>query len=290
MTRRFFLKQVALGTAKWSFGAKPKPSALHSLTLLHSSESASQWLPLAEDYPVYAGYGGYAARFRFIEHTRAAGNPLLLLDSGNFIAGSKLADCFDGKVEMDALEKMGYDAVCLGEREADIGIDKLQKLLRHSRIPVISSNAYDSAFQDLLLPHLILKKGHFKIGIMGINRENSFLKIKNNPITAANDKAKELAERYHCDIVICLSRLGQTHQDETNDFLLAANSEHIHLIAGGENPARNPHPTIYRNRRGKEICILGSPKWGSHMNALAYKISEAKTIFLSNAHTVVIGK
>lgn len=287
-TRRTFLKQVALAlmTAGDASGKKSNPT----LTLLHSSESLSAWKPLADDQGTAAGRGGYEARFQQISRIRALGNPLLLLDSGNFISGSELADRFCGRVEMEVLHRMGYDAICLGERDADIGVEKLRLLLQQSRIPVISTNADDPAFRGLLQPFLVLQKGPFKIGLLALNRADGFLKVRGHPLTLANDRAKELSEKYNCDLVVCLSRLGQDERNGLNDFMLAAESEHIRVIAGASSGMQNPRPLIRYNRRNREVCVLGNPKSGTQMNQLDYKFSEAKTIFLSNAHTVVLGK
>lgn len=282
------MKQLTLALmAAGNTAAKKSSISLH---LLHSSESLSCWKPLPENQGAAAGLGGYEARFQLINRIRDGGNPLLLLDSGNFISGGALADRFDGRIEIEALHRMGYDAICLGEREADVGPDKLRLLLQQSRIPVISSNADDPAFRELLRPFHILRKGPFKIGLIALNRDDGFLKVRAHPLALANDRAKELSVKYNCDLVVCLSRLGQEERDGLNDFLLAAESEYIRVIAGAFSPLQNPRPLIRYNRRHREVCLLGNPKFATQMNHLEYKFSEAKTIFLSNAHTVVIGK
>lgn len=289
-TRRNFLKQLALSFAALSpdrLLARPKAEPL---LLFHSSETLSTWLPLPPEVSPYGSLGGYEARFRQITEARKSGSPFLLLDSGNFLCSSELADTFEGQVEWECMERLKYDALCLGERDADAGVAALQAQIRRSPIPVVSSNAADTAFRDLLKPHIIIKKGAFKIGIMGLNRDDSFLEVRSNPLAIANDKARELSDKHNCDLIICLSRLGQDEKEGVNDILLAANSANIHLIAGAETMMRNPHPIKLSNLQHREVWVLGNPKFGTHMNSMEYKISSAKTIFLSKAHTVEIGK
>jgi 2',3'-cyclic-nucleotide 2'-phosphodiesterase (5'-nucleotidase family) len=288
-TRRNFLKQLLFGPTLLLPAELKGQKKEDSLCLIHSSETLSCCFPQTED-GLEQSKMRYKARYDWISAKRAEGNPLLLVDSGNFICGNPISDSMHGQLEMQAMQLTGYDALCLGEREIAIGPQALKKLLQHSPVPVLSTNANDAAFRDLLLPHLVLKKGKFRIGLMALNSENGYIKVRSNPLTVANEKANELFHKYNCDLVVCLSRLGRDDHEALSDRLLALNSENIQLIAGAGAPASKAHQIRLSNIRHKEIWVAGNPEYGTHMNYFEYKISSAKTIFLSKAHTVEIGK
>ena len=92
------------------------PKADH-LTILHTNDTHSQVEPKAN------GQGGYARRMGLIERERQADENLLLVDAGDFCQGTPYFNFYHGRVEIDAMNRMGYDAVTLGNHEFDNGLD-----------------------------------------------------------------------------------------------------------------------------------------------------------------------
>lgn len=295
-TRRTFLARSLKGLCLLGTGMSPLMKAfagkqpVPGLTVLISSDTQSQLHPFPEDAPKYAGLGGYEARAAYIASQRLQSAPLLLLDSGDFIQGSPSLDIYKGRIEIEAMNRMQYDAVSLGEHEADAGIPMLIQSLSHARFPVISSNAADERFSALLQPHCVIQKNALRVGIMAINRSDGFLKVKGDPVTVANEKAEELRRHFGCRLVICLSRLGLDERDVINDEYLARNSEGIDLIAGGYSHRVLTHPLHFYNRKKREILVTGSGWGGTHLSRVEYEISGAKKIFSGKVQTVEIRK
>ena len=84
-----------------------------TLTILHTNDTHSQVEPKAD------GRGGYARRMGLIAREREQDPNLLLLDAGDFSQGTPYFNFFHGRVEIDALNRMGYDAATLGNHEFD---------------------------------------------------------------------------------------------------------------------------------------------------------------------------
>lgn len=210
-----------------------------TLTILHTNDTHSQVLPKDN------GQGGYARRMGYIAQERTLDPDLLLLDAGDFCQGSPFFNLFHGRVEVDALNRMEYDVVCLGNHEFDNGVDSLAAILKQARFKVVCAN-YDvqgSALEGLVQPYVILRRKGIKIGIFGIGCAPDGLIDTERfapltylpPYETAQRIAEELKIRKHCDLVICLSHQGTKppYEGDASDMELIQTVNHIDLVIGG---------------------------------------------------------
>ena len=108
------------------------------LVILHTNDTHSQVEPTDKNLASNADMGGYARRMGMIQKIRAEEKNVLLVDAGDYWQGTPYFNFFNGRVEIDALNRMKYDAVNLGNHEFDNGIDSLAAALRTAQIAVIS--------------------------------------------------------------------------------------------------------------------------------------------------------
>ena len=108
---------------------KPQEKAL---TILHTNDTHSTIMP--EDV---SHMGGYARRMGLIEKEREADPNLLLLDAGDFTQGTPYFNYYHGRVEIDAMNWMKYDAATLGNHEFDYGVDTLAVVLKDAQFPIL---------------------------------------------------------------------------------------------------------------------------------------------------------
>ena len=95
-----------------------------SLTILHTNDTHSQVEPSEAD-----NLGGYARRMGLIAEERKSDPDLILLDAGDFCQGTPYFNYYKGQVEIDAMNRMRYDAITLGNHEFDNGVDSLAEQL-----------------------------------------------------------------------------------------------------------------------------------------------------------------
>ena len=199
------------------------------ITILHTNDVHSQVEPTASDK------GGMVRAATYIEQVRAEEKNVLLFSAGDFFQGTPYFNLFYGVVEIELMNAMRYDAVCLGNHEFDNGIDSLAKRLQAANFPVVTAN-YDvsqTPLRDLVKPYIIIEKYGLKIGVFGIGvLLNAFSLDKNwkgmlisEPIETANTVAKTLKENENCDLIICLSHLGYS-----DDIQLSEHSRNIDII------------------------------------------------------------
>lgn len=105
-----------------------------------------------------------------IEQARAEVPATILLDNGDFLQGSPLAQLFsedrrpDIHPVLDVMEAMGYDSIGLGNHEFNYGLSWLDQVLSKTRIPVLCANVLTKKSvvaeddQSLFQPSIMLHK------------------------------------------------------------------------------------------------------------------------------------
>lgn len=222
--------------------------------------------------------GGYARRMGVIQQIRTEEKNVLLLDAGDFSQGTPYFNFFNGRIEVDALNRMNYDAITLGNHEFDNGIDTLAAILKAAKFPIISSNykVENTPLKGIIKPYLVLNRYGLRIGIMALNVQPKSLIIESNyrglvysdPITTANKMASFLKKNQKCDIIICLSHLGSdATAKEINDFQLARETRHIDVIIGGHSHTLLEN-TKQTNLDNCEVVIAQMGKSGLYLGKI----------------------
>ncbi|MFN5477939.1 MAG: bifunctional metallophosphatase/5'-nucleotidase [Sphingobacteriales bacterium] len=274
-SRRSFIRSTAMAGASFLVShpvlyAAEKPKS-RKLTILHTNDVHSRLDPFADGSN--AGKGGVAARAALVSKIRQEEAHVLLLDAGDMFQGTPYFNLYKGEPELKAMSMMKYDAGTIGNHDFDAGIENLAtQLSRHASFPMINCN-YDfsgTPMESLNRPWTIVKKGDLKIGLTGVGIEMEGLVGKglfgttkyNDPVLKANEISTMLKEKKGCDLVVCLSHLGDKYRDEKiSDELLAQRSTHIDLIIGGHTHQFFEKPRQYKNTAG-ELVLVNQVGWG----------------------------
>ena len=303
-TRRQFLKDGALtaGSLLIShpllFAAGEKKS--RKLTILHTNDVHSRLDPFPDGQ--YAGKGGVAARAKLINEIRAAEENVLLLDAGDIFQGTPYFNLYKGEPEMKAMSMMGYDAGTIGNHDFDGGIENLaEKISAYANFPFIISN-YDFTGEPMethYQPYKVINKGGLTIGITGVGIELTGLvgqglygKTKYlDPVQEATRVADFLKKKKNCDMVICLSHLGDKYADnKISDELLAQRSRHIDLIISAHTHRFFESPRSYRNADQDEV-IVNQVGWaGIQLGRLDYVFEKGNVKKLDKNKSILVGK
>lgn len=246
------------------------------LTILHTNDTHSQIEPKAN------GQCGYARRMGLIKQERLADKNLLLLDAGDFCQGTPYFNFYHGRVEIDAMNRMGYDAATLGNHEFDNGLDTLAAIIKGARFPFVCAN-YDftgTALETVIRPYTVLHKGGLKIGIFGLGcdpkgliAEKNFLPAQyNDPYPVAQRVTDELRAQ-GCDVIICLSHMGTYGKapEDVCDVNLAAQTRGIDVIIGGHTHRLYDHLKV-ANLDGDSIPVCQMSKGGAYLGKIVLNL------------------
>ncbi len=241
------------------------------LSIVHFNDTHSRFE--AERAGENDGQGGIIERAAYIDSisTSVGDDNLILLHAGDFSQGSSYFTELNGDAEIDFINALGYDAVCLGNHEFDNGIEDLSRRLSSIEVPVLCAN-YDfskTSLSEHIQPYTIIEKAGQKIGVIGLITHLGALvdvealkDIKYKDIAkTANKYAKFLKKKMGCDLVICLTHLG-FESENYNDIKLAKETKNVDIIVGGHSHTFLDKLVVEKNLEGKDVQIVTSGKWG----------------------------
>ncbi len=250
------------------------------LVILHTNDTHSQITPQVTGEG--KGLGGYERREAYINKiVKEYGRKnVLIVDAGDFSQGSPYFSLFKGDVEIELLNALGYDVVCLGNHEFDNGQQELARRVGNAKFQVVCAN-YDftgGPLDGLVKPYTIIKKGGRKIGIIGLLCNIKGVvssKYQENakyihPVKVLNRLALELKNEHKCDLVIALSHCGHNAGRETNpgDEYIAAHSENVDIIVGGHSHTKLKDKVVVKNKLGRDVIIVQDGEKGEYVGKL----------------------
>lgn len=272
-------------------------SAETRLTILHTNDLHSHFMgfsPNGDYSPQVTGndktIGGWARIATVIKSTKAKrNNPFLVLDAGDFLMGSLFHMVSrEEALELELMEKMGYDLTTLGNHEFDLKPEGLARIIESAaakeKMPqIVASNIIfdqtdekddrlEKLFkQGVVKPYVVMQKGELKIGFFGLVGEDaadvapfaSPVKF-GDPIESAQKMVKLLREKEQVDLVICLSHSGlMDDESKSEDVQLAINVSGIDIIISGHTHTVLPKPIVQNNTiivqawaYGKQVGVL----------------------------------
>jgi sulfur-oxidizing protein SoxB len=243
------------------FGIVPKTRAAHAFT----------YLDFVDDAREYGRLGGFAHLKTLIDLLRAEAGPgrSILLDGGDLIQGSGLADATKGACMIEAANLLGIE-VLTGHWEFTYGEDGLRAALEAFKGEFLAQNvflteeaafndkpAFDAASGRVFKPSTVKEAGGFRIGIIGqafpyvpIAHPKRFTPdwtfgIRDAELQKVVD---ELRQKDKVDAVVLLS-----HNGMDVDLKLASRVTGIDIILGGHTHDAVPQPVAVANPGGKTL-------------------------------------
>jgi 5'-nucleotidase len=256
----------------------------YQLTILHTNDTHSQVEPLEQGKRDEL-CGGYARRMGFVQQVRSKDPNILLFDAGDFSQGTPYYNYYHGRIEIDAMNRMQYDAITLGNHEFDYGVDTLAHVLKMANFPIVCSN-YDvtgTVLEGIVLPYTVINRSNLRIGVFGLGvnptgliAEKNFAPIKYlDPILTAQKIANVLRYEEMCDVVICLSHQGTYPMAGKNvsDIELAEKTKNIDIIVGAHTHKIVENLKV-TNLNGDSVLLVQSGKAGARIGEITLKIGK----------------
>ena len=236
------------------------------LVILHTNDTHSCILPLKELLAdtVIAGRGGFIRRIAMIKEQRKEyPKNLLLFDSGDFSQGSSYYTMFKGDVEVGLMNRMGYDAVTIGNHEFDFGLENMARIFKMANFPIVCAN-YDftgTVCEGLVKPYVVLKRNGVRVGVFGLGAKlQGLVSGKNctgvkylNPAEVTRKMVDILRNQEKCDVVICLSHLGWDISDYSDEELIP-DTRGIDIVLGGHSHTFMKEVQYLKNLDGKQVA------------------------------------
>ncbi len=225
MTRPTLIVAVLLA-ATVSTGLQPAAAGQpqqEAITILHTSDIHGSVLPF-DDVRDRPADGSLAQVATVVKRIRAeADHPVLLLDSGDTIQGTPLEQFAhvrwsEPSPTIEAMNRIGYDAMAVGNHEFNFGLDVLRRAEHQADFPFLSANTVIAATGSPAFPsQMVATAGGVRIGIVGLvtphipswERPENIRGLAFRPMDeVAHDMAASLRRDEGCDLVVVLAHTG----------------------------------------------------------------------------------
>lgn len=260
-----------------------------TLTILHTNDVHSRIEPInkydstcsAEDDAEAKCFGGTARLVTAIRAAQAATNNAILVDGGDQFQGSLFYNYYKGKAAAEMMNRLGYDAMTVGNHEFDDGPEVLRGFMDAVDFPVLMANADISAepqLADVLKPSTVIESGGEKIGLIGLTPADTDELASpgpnitfGDPIEAVRREVGKLTADGVRRIIV-LSHSGYAEDQE-----LAAAVDGIDVIVGGHSHtllandmegAAGPYPTWVASPDGTKTPIVQAGSYGRYLGRL----------------------
>lgn len=273
-----------------------------SLTLVHTNDLHSHFQgfgPELDYTPLRPGddqtLGGFARIGALIKRIKSSrGNPVLVVDAGDFTMGS-LFHTVSRELggELRLLKAMGYDAVTLGNHEFDLKPSGLSAILRaawsRGAMPTVlaanvvfdDSDPQDDQLQEAfrevgVVPHKVVDLNGLRVGLFGLMGRKAaqvapFAKPVGfgDPVEAAKMQVGKLRDKEGVDLVVCLGHLGVSEQGQGESADLARKVPGIDVIVDGHT-----HTLLQRPILVGKTWIVQAGSYGTHLGVLDLELGE----------------
>ncbi|MGB3245334.1 MAG: bifunctional metallophosphatase/5'-nucleotidase [Sulfitobacter sp.] len=257
--KRFLTSVAALGLTTGMAAAD------YNLTILHTNDFHARFEPIskydgpcsAEDNTAGECFGGSARLTSAIADARSRTNNAILVDGGDQFQGTLFYTYYKGMLAAEMMNKMGYDAMTVGNHEFDDGPEVLKGFMDAVNFPVLMSNADVSAeplLADKLAKSTIIERGGEKLGLIGLTPQDTDELASpgdnitfSDPVAAVQGEVDKLTAEGVNKIIVL------SHSGYNVDQKVAAETTGVDVIVGGhsntllsntDERAAGPYPTM----------------------------------------------
>lgn len=119
---------------------------------------------------------GIASIKYYVEHFDKEHNFTTLVDTGNFSAGTELADKTHGDSSIKIMNKVGYDILVPGSLDFKYGLNKFFENMSKLKSHIVCCNLYDTKKKAFpFLPYVIYKYNDLKIAFVGVTSPEALI-------------------------------------------------------------------------------------------------------------------
>ena len=257
-------------------------TSIHELVIMGTTDLHGYVMPY--DYLTVEEVSDYGAAktFTLIKMARELYNNTILIDTGDTIQGSVLAErearmdpikLGDTPSIIKAMNIMDYDVVGIGNHEFNFGLEYLDLSIASADFPMISANLYNEETQELRYdPYVILEREvdgiPIKIGVIAFLPPEIMMwdrvllegKVYAEPIVDAAAKYVPKLREEGVDLVIV-----SLHQGNSDAEAILENVEGIDAIIMGHS-----HGRIADTIDGVPVTMAGS--WGSSLGLIHFHL------------------
>ncbi|SHF36355.1 5'-nucleotidase [Loktanella atrilutea] len=258
-------------------------SADYSLTILHTNDFHDRFEPISkydgpcapEDNTAGDCFGGEARLVTALEQARAENDNTILVDGGDQFQGTLFYTQYKGTMTAEFMNKLGYDAMTVGNHEFDDGPEVLGAFVDAVDFPILMSNADisgEALLADKIVKSTVIEKKGEKIGLIGLTPVDTDELSSSGPnviFTQPADAVQGEVDKLTAEGVNKIIVLS--HSGYLVDQDVAANTTGVDVIVGGHDNtllgdmegAKGKYPTMVG-----DTAIVQAYAYGKYLGEL----------------------
>jgi 5'-nucleotidase len=276
----------------------------YSLTVLHTNDFHARFEPIskydsgcsAEDNTEGKCFGGSARMVEAVKAARTRTNNSILVDGGDQFQGTLFYTYYKGKVAAEMMNKLGYDAMTVGNHEFDDGPEVLRGFMDAVNFPVLMSNA-DVSNEPTLVGKLakstVIERGGEKLGMIGLTPQDTDELASpgdnitfSDPVVAVQGEVDALTAQGVNKIIVL------SHSGYDVDQRVAAETTGVDVIVGGHSNtllsntnerAKGAYPTMVN-----DTAVVQAYAYGKFLGELNVTFDDEGNIKTATGEPIVI--
>lgn len=159
---------------------------------------------------------GYSRLASLLSWGRRNTDQILLLDAGNTVSGTPLADAFAGETIAVLLDLLGYHAITPGPADYAFGLERLLEGARYARqlsdIKVLGANILDEEGNQLFEPYAVFPFDGCTVGVIGVSVPPEDIEGISYFSDVVVEQAQALVDEVasQCDFVVLLGNFASS--------------------------------------------------------------------------------
>ncbi|MEL6682132.1 MAG: 5'-nucleotidase C-terminal domain-containing protein [Pseudomonadota bacterium] len=277
----------------------------YTLHILHTNDLHSRIEPInrfdstcnAEDNAAGECFGGVARVKSKIDELRGelAGENVIVLDAGDQYQGSLMFTTYQGDVEIEMMNAIGYDAMSVGNHEFNNGDAGLAKLPDGVDFPVLSGNIDVSQSNELagkIENHTVLEVGGKKIGLVAALAVDTVETSSPSDAVIFTDEVESLQADVAAlteegvDIIIALTHVGVNTDmmiAEQVDGLDAVVGGHSHTLFSNTEEGALAYPTMVG-----DVPVVQAYAYSKYVGHLTLEFDDAGNVTAATGDTILL--
>jgi 5'-nucleotidase len=259
----------------------------------------------AEDAAENKCFGGVARVATKIKELRdqitAEGGNVIVLDAGDQFQGSLFYTTYKGEAEAEFMEKIGFDAMAVGNHEFDDGPEGLAAFLDKVSFPVISGNtdvSQNPVLAGRVQNHVVLEVGGEKIGIISALATDTVDTSSPGPNVIFQNEIDSLsADVAALEAEGVTKVLALTHVGIAKDMEIAAAVPGVDAVVGGHShtlmSATDPnraaaYPLWVNGPDNAMVPVVQAYAYGKYVGHLVLTFDDAGKLIFAEGDTILL--
>ncbi|KAJ8356081.1 hypothetical protein SKAU_G00188750 [Synaphobranchus kaupii] len=281
------------------------------LTLLHTNDVHAR----VEETNANSGactkgscFAGVARRFTKIKDIRSREANVLLLDAGDQFQGTVWFNYYKGAEAAYFMNKLGYDAMALGNHEFDNGVEGLlTPFLQEVNCSVLSANirplqALAPKIAGYYMPYKIFVINSEKVAVVGYTSKETPALSSPGPNVVFEDEIKALQLQVDKLVTMGINKIiALGHSGFATDQEIAKKVKGVDVVIGGHTntflytgtPPSNevpagPYPFMVRSDHGYDVPVVQAYAFGKYLGYLKVTFNEAGQVVTSTGNPIML--